>query len=164
MSRAVYPGSFDPISYGHIDLARRGLEIFDELIVAVARNVSKTMLFTADERLAMAEEVFADLPGVTVDSYGGMTVDYVRSVGANTILRGIRSVSDFEYEFQMALTNRHFADDVETMFMMTSSEYSFLSSHFIKEAVTLGGDVSAFVPALVEQRLKEKLNPGTGSE
>ena len=97
------------------------------------------------------------MPGVTVDSYTGMTVDYVRSVGANVILRGIRTISDFEYEFQMALTNRHFADDMETIFMMTSNEYSFLSSHFIKEAVALGGDVSAFVPPLVEEHLKKKL-------
>ena len=157
MSKIVYPGSFDPISYGHVNLAERGLNIFDELIVAVARNVSKTTLFSAEERVEMAREVFADVPGVTVDSYTGMTVAYVRSVGANTILRGIRTISDFEYEFQMALVNRHFADDVETMFMMTSNQFSFLSSHFIKEAVMLGGDVSAFVPPLVETRMKEKL-------
>ena len=157
MSKIVYPGSFDPISYGHVNLAERGLNIFDELIVAVARNVSKTTLFSAEERVEMAREVFADVPGVAVDSYTGMTVAYVRSVGANTILRGIRTISDFEYEFQMALVNRHFADDVETMFMMTSNQFSFLSSHFIKEAVMLGGDVSAFVPPLVETRMKEKL-------
>jgi len=157
MSKAVYPGSFDPISYGHIDLAERGLKIFDELTVAVARNVSKNTLFSADERVEMVREVFDGVPGVTVDSYTGMTVDYVRSVGANVILRGIRTVSDFEYEFQMALTNRHFADDMETIFMMTSNEYSFLSSHFIKEAVALGGDVAAFVPPIVEQHLKKKL-------
>jgi len=162
MSRAVYPGSFDPISYGHINLAERGLKIFDELTVAVARNVSKTMLFTPQERLDMVREAFEGVPGVTVDSYDGMTVDYVRSVGANTILRGIRSVTDFEYEFQMALINRHFCDDIETMFMVTSNEHSFLSSHFIKETVALGGDVAAFVPLAVERRLKLKLR-GTES-
>jgi len=157
MSKVVYPGSFDPISYGHIDLAERGLKMFDELIVAVARNVSKQTVFTADERAAMVREVFEGVPGVTVASYEGMTVDFVRSVGANVILRGIRTVSDFEYEFQMALTNRHFADDIETVFMMTSNQYSFLSSHFIREAVALGGDVSAFVPPQVVARLKQKL-------
>ncbi len=157
MSKAVYPGSFDPISYGHIDLAERGLKMFDELIVAVARNVSKQAVFSADERVEMVREVFEGVPGVTVDSYEGMTVDFVRSVGANVILRGIRTVSDFEYEFQMALTNRHFADDIETVFMMTSNQYSFLSSHFIREAVALGGDVSAFVPPQVKTRLKRKL-------
>jgi pantetheine-phosphate adenylyltransferase len=159
MSKAVYPGSFDPISYGHIDLAQRGLKIFDELIVAVARNVSKTMLFSPDERVAMVTEVFDGVPGVTVDSYDGMTVDYVRRAGANVILRGIRTVTDFEYEFQMAMVNRHFADDLETVFMMTSNEYSFLSSHFIKETVALGGDASDFVPPAVQTRLKEKLRP-----
>ena len=157
MSKAIYPGSFDPISYGHIDLAERGLKIFDELVVAVACNIAKETLFTHDERVAMVREVLADVPGVTVDSFKGMTVDYVRSVGANTVLRGIRTISDFEYEYQMALVNRHFADDIETVFMMTSNEYSFFSSRFIKETVALGGDVSAFVPPLVEKRLKEKL-------
>ncbi|MFO7900863.1 MAG: pantetheine-phosphate adenylyltransferase [Planctomycetota bacterium] len=157
MSMAVYPGSFDPISYGHINLARRGLKIFDRLIVAVARNVAKETLFTPDERVEMVREVLRDEPNVTVDSFEGMTVDYVRGCGANVMLRGIRTVSDFEYEFQMALINRHFTTDIETMFMMTSNEYSFLSSRFIKEAVALGADVSAFVPPLVETRLREKL-------
>ena len=157
MSRAVYPGTFDPISYGHIDLAERGLKIFDELIVAVARNVSKSTLFSAEERVEMVREVFEGVPGVTVDSYAGMTVEYVRSAGANVTLRGIRSITDFEYEFQMAMTNRHFADDLETVFMMTSNKYSFLSSHFIKEVAALGGDVSGFVPPVVEKRLKAKL-------
>jgi pantetheine-phosphate adenylyltransferase len=157
MPKVVYPGSFDPISYGHIDLARRGLRIFGELTVAVAHNEAKSPLFTMDERVEMVREVFKDTPGVTVDSYDGMTVDYVRSIGSHVILRGIRTVSDFEYEFQMALTNRHFADDVEMMFMMTNSQYAFLSSHFIKEAVTLGADASAFVPPHVEERMKQKL-------
>ncbi len=157
MAKTVYPGSFDPISYGHIDLAKRGVKILGELIVAVARNVTKTTLFSPDERVEMVRKVFCDVPGVTVDSYDGMTVDYVRSIGADTILRGIRTISDFEYESQMALTNRHFTKDVEMVFMMTSNEYSFLSSHFIKEVVALGGDVSAFVPALGEERMKAKL-------
>ncbi len=157
MTTAVYPGSFDPISHGHINLAKRGLKIFDKLIVAVARNVAKQTLFTADERVEMVREVLSDDSRITVDAFEGMTVDYVRSCGANVMLRGIRTVSDFEYEFQMALINRHFTTDIETMFMMTSNEYSFLSSRFIKEAVALGADVSAFVPELVQRRLREKL-------
>jgi len=157
MPKVVYPGSFDPISYGHIDLVRRGLKVFSELTVAVARNEGKSALFTTEERVEMVREVLKDTPKLRVDSYDGMTVDYVRSAGASMILRGIRTISDFEYEFQMALTNRHFADDIEMIFMMTSNEYAFLSSHFIKEIVALGGDVSAFVPPFVEQRLKEKL-------
>ena len=161
MPKVVYPGSFDPISYGHIDLVERGTSVFTELIVAVARNEGKHPLFPMEERVEMAREVLKDVPNVRVDCYDGMTVDYVRSVGSSMILRGIRTISDFEYEFQMALTNRHFADDIEMIFMMTSSRYAFLSSHFIKEIVTLGGDVSAFVPPAVEARLKEKLLGGT---
>lgn len=157
MPKVVYPGSFDPISYGHIDLVERGLKVFGELTVAVAHNEGKSPLFTMEERVEMVREVLRDVRNVKIDSYDGMTVDYVRSAGASMILRGIRTISDFEYEFQMALTNRHFADDVEMVFMMTSSKYSYLSSHFIKEIVALGGDVSAFVPPLVEKRLKEKL-------
>ncbi len=157
MPNVVYPGSFDPISYGHIDLVERGLKVFGELTVAVAHNEGKGPLFTMAERVEMVREVLRDVPNVKIDSYDGMTVDYVRSAGASMILRGIRTISDFEYEFQMALTNRHFADDVEMVFMMTSSKYSYLSSHFIKEIAALGGDVSAFVPPLVEERLKEKL-------
>ena len=157
MPKVVYPGSFDPISYGHIDLVERGLRIFSEVTVAVARNEAKQPLFSMEERGEMAREIFGGMPNVTVDCYDGMTVDYVRSVGAKVILRGIRTISDFEHEFQMALTNRHFADDIEMVFMMTSSEFSFLSSHFIKEVVALGGDVSAFVPPLVEERMKQKL-------
>ncbi len=157
MPKVVYPGSFDPISYGHIDLVRRGLKVFSELTVAVAHNEGKPALFTTEERVEMVREVLKDTPKLRIDSYDGMTVDYVRSAGASMILRGIRTISDFEYEFQMALTNRHFADDIEMIFMMTSNEYAFLSSHFIKEIVALGGDVSAFVPPCVEQRLKEKL-------
>jgi pantetheine-phosphate adenylyltransferase len=157
MSRAVYPGSFDPISYGHIDLAERGLKIFDEVVVAVARNLAKETLFTADERVEMARNIFADVARITVDSYEGMTCDFVRSAGTKTVLRGIRSISDFEYELQMAMTNRHFDEDIETVFMMTSNRYSFFRSRFIKETVLLGGDVSAFVPPMVETRLREKL-------
>jgi len=157
MPNVVYPGSFDPISYGHIDLVERGLKVFSELTIAVAHNEGKSPLFTMAERVEMVREVLRDVPNVKIDSYDGMTVDYVRSAGASMILRGIRTISDFEYEFQMALTNRHFADDVEMVFMMTSSKYSYLSSHFIKEIAGLGGDVSAFVPPLVEKRLKEKL-------
>jgi len=157
MLKAIYPGSFDPMSNGHVDLAMRGVKLFGKLTIAVARNMSKTTLFTAEERVDMATRLFQDIPGVIVTGYDGMTIEYARSIGANVILRGIRSISDFEYEYQMALTNRHFADDIETVFMMTSSQYSYLSSHFIKEVASLGGRINEFVPALVEQRLQEKL-------
>ena len=154
---AVYAGSFDPLTNGHVDIVERGRSVFDRVIVAVARNEGKDPLFTTEERVEMAREVLKDTPNLRVDSYDGMTVDYVHSVDASMILRGIRTISDFEYEFQMALTNSHFADDIEMVFMMTSNEYAFLSSHFIKEVVALGGDASAFVPPFVEQRLKERL-------
>lgn len=157
MSVAVYPGSFDPITNGHLDIIRRGARIFDRLIVAVADNPAKQALFSKDERVEMIREVTASFRNVEVDSFDGLVVDYVRRRKAHVILRGIRTISDFEYEYQMALTNRTFAPDIETAFLLTHEEYSFMSSRLIKEAASLGGDVSAFLPPQVERRLRAKL-------
>ncbi len=157
MSIAVYPGSFDPITNGHLDVIRRGARIFDRLIVAVADNPAKQALFTKDERVEMIREVTKGFRNVEVDSFDGLVVDYVRRRKAHVILRGIRTISDFEYEYQMALTNRTFAPDIETTFLLTHEEYSFMSSRLIKEAASLGGDVSAFLPKEVERRLRAKL-------
>ncbi len=156
MSIAVYPGSFDPITNGHVDVIRRGTKVFDRLIVAVADNPAKQALFTKDERTEMIRDVTKGFKNVEVDSFDGLAVDYVHRKKAGVILRGIRTISDFEYEYQMALTNRTFAQDIETLFVMTHEEYSFVSSRLIKEAVSMGADVSSFVPKEVEKRLKAK--------
>ncbi|MGE3854111.1 MAG: pantetheine-phosphate adenylyltransferase [Planctomycetota bacterium] len=154
---AVYPGSFDPITFGHLDVIERGARLFTHLIVAVAVSESKTALFSMEERLEMIEAVVGHIPNVKVDTFRGMIVDYVQARQSRTLLRGIRTMSDFEYEFQMAMTNRTFAPDVETVFIMASLKYSFISSRLIKGSAAAGGNISAFVPALVEQRLKAKL-------
>jgi len=156
MSTAVYPGSFDPITNGHIDVIKRGARVFDKVIVAVADNPAKQALFTKEERVEMIREVSKPYRNVEVDSFDGLVVDYVHRKKAGVILRGIRTISDFEYEYQMALTNRTFAGDIETVFVMTHEEYSFVSSRLIKEAVSMGGDVSSFVPKDVEKRLKAR--------
>ena len=156
MSIAVYPGSFDPITNGHLDVIKRGTRVFEKLIVAVADNPAKAALFTKEERVGMIREVTHSLRNVEVDSFDGLVVDYVHRAKASVILRGIRTISDFEYEYQMALTNRTFAGDIETVFVMTHEEFSFVSSRLIKEAVSMGGDVSSFVPKEVEARLKKK--------
>ncbi|HUW31557.1 MAG TPA: pantetheine-phosphate adenylyltransferase [Planctomycetota bacterium] len=159
MKRAIYPGTFDPITFGHTDVIERGAKVFDELIVAVAANPAKKPLFSLEERKQIIRELTAHMPNVHVDSFTGMTVDYVRSVGTNIILRGMRTMSDFENEFQMALSNRAFAGGhVETVFLMTSAEHSFISSHRIKEVAALGADISAFVPPIVVAMLKDKMN------
>jgi pantetheine-phosphate adenylyltransferase len=154
---AVYPGSFDPITYGHIDLIKRALSIFDKVIVAVADNSSKENLFSVKERVELIKNVTSNLKGVEVDSFKGLAVNYVRRKGSSVIIRGLRMISDFEYEFQMALTNRRLAADVETIFLMPSESYSYLSSKLIKEALSLGADISCFVPKPVEIALKKKL-------
>jgi pantetheine-phosphate adenylyltransferase len=153
---AVYPGSFDPITYGHIDLIERTVGMFDELIIAVARNVKKDGFFTVPERLEMISDLTKDYKSISVDSFDGLLVDYVRDKDAHCVVRGLRAFSDFEYEFQMALTNRKLNDEYETIFLMTHESYSFISSSLVKELIEFGGDISAFVPPLVEQRLKEK--------
>ncbi len=154
---AVYAGTFDPVTYGHIDLVQRGRRVFDKLILAVAESGEKTPLFTLEERVEILEEAVKDMPGVEVDSFSGLLVDYMRSHGVRVVLRGLRAVSDFEYEFQIALTNRKLNEEVETIFMMPKEEYSYISSRILKEIVRLGGDVKDFVPPFVQKKLEKKL-------
>ncbi len=156
MAKGVYPGSFDPPTNGHVDVFRRGARIFDELIVAVADNPTKQPLFTKAERTALLKRLTKGLKNVSVESFDGLVVDFVKSRKFQVILRGIRTVSDFEFEYQMALTNRQFASDIETIFVMTHEDYSYVSSRLIKEAAALGGDISRFVPKEVEEELKKK--------
>jgi pantetheine-phosphate adenylyltransferase len=153
---AIYPGSFDPITYGHIDIVERALEIFDKVIVAIANNAEKRSLFTVEERLEMVKAIFKDTPNVIVDSFKGLLVDYVAKTNAKVILRGLRATSDFEYEFHMASMNRSLNTNLDTLFMMTSKDYFFVSSRTIKEVASLGGAVEGLVPDLVVRRLKEK--------
>ncbi len=155
--RAIYPGSFDPITLGHLDIIKRGLRLFDEIIVAVADVNSKDSLFSQSERAEMVKEATSDLNGVKVESFNGLMVDFAREKGVGIILRGLRMISDFEYEFQMALTNRRFAADIETIFMMPNEKYSYVSSRLIKEAASLGADTSCFLPNSVIDRLNLKL-------
>ena len=159
-SIAVYPGSFDPITNGHIDLLERALKIFDNVIVAVATNPSKDSLFSTEERLEMIKDALAHHPlknRVRVDLFQGLLVDYVQSIPAKAIIRGLRAISDFEYEFQMALMNRKLNADIETAFIMTGMRWIYISSRMIKEVVRSGGDVSGLVPDNVEKRLTQKL-------
>ncbi|MGZ3494301.1 MAG: pantetheine-phosphate adenylyltransferase [Thermodesulfobacteriota bacterium] len=153
---AIYPGSFDPITYGHIDIIERGLEIFDKVILAIAENEEKRPLFSVEDRLRMVKNFFKDNPNVIVDSFKGLLVDYVGKTNAKVILRGLRATSDFEYEFHMASMNRSLNTHLDTLFMMTSKDYFFVSSRTIKEVARLGGAVEGLVPDLVVRRLKEK--------
>lgn len=153
---AIYPGSFDPVTNGHLDIVRRGTFLFDEIIVAILHNPSKTALFTLEERLDMLKETMKDIPGVSFDTFGGLLVDYAHERGAQAILRGMRAVSDFEYEFQLALMNRKLNRDVQTVFLMTGLRWIFTSSSIIKEAAQFGGDVSDMVPPLVNRKIIEK--------
>ncbi|HEX2769644.1 MAG TPA: pantetheine-phosphate adenylyltransferase [Geobacteraceae bacterium] len=158
MSRniAVYPGSFDPITYGHLDIINRGLRIFDEVIVAVAENPVKKPLFSVEERVGLIREVLEGNGRATVDTFGGLLIDYVLAKGATVIIRGLRAVSDFEYEFQIAQMNRGISQDVETLFMMTSVPFSYLSSSIVKEVSSLNGPVDGLVPPLVKKALDAK--------
>ncbi|RJP28180.1 MAG: pantetheine-phosphate adenylyltransferase [Candidatus Omnitrophota bacterium] len=155
--KAVYPGSFDPITYGHIDLIKRAQEIFSEVIVAVANNSQKAPFFSVKERLELLEKATRGMNGVQIDSFDGLVVDYARKQKAKVIVRGLRMISDFEYEFQMALTNRKLSPDIETIFLMPQESYSYLSSKLLKEAASLGADLSNFVPDFVVKALKAKL-------
>ena len=156
---AIYPGSFDPPTHGHLDLIQRGSRIFDQLIVAILRNPDKTPLFSVGDRKRMLEELTADIKNVRVDTFDGLTVEFAAKVRAGAMLRGIRALTDYEYELQIAMMNRKLSPELETVFMMPAEQYSYLSSRLVREAARLGGDVSTLVPELVEQRLKEKLDP-----
>jgi pantetheine-phosphate adenylyltransferase len=153
---AVYPGSFDPLTNGHVDIIERGARLFDRIIVAIAVNAEKAPMFTMAERVDIARAVFRNHPNVEVDTFQGLLVNYVERRKANVIVRGLRAVSDFEYEMQMALMNRELARTIETVFMMPAAQYSFISSRLIKEVFALGGKVHGLVPELVETRLQEK--------
>ena len=159
-AKVVFPGTFDPVTYGHIDIIKRALGIFSEVIVAVAAvNTEKRPLFSLAERLSLLRSVTAGLSHVRIESFDGLVVDFARKNGAGAMIRGIRMLSDFEYEFQMALTNRKLADDIETVFMMPNESYSYLSSRLIKEVASLRGDITAFVPEIVAKAVKKKLKP-----
>ena len=154
---AIYPGSFDPVTNGHLDLIERGAKIFDRLIVSVLRNFDKEPLFTLDERVEMLREVTRPWPNVEIDVFSGLLVDYAQLRGANVILRGIRAISDYEYELQMAMMNRRLKPDVETVFMLPAAAFSFLSSRLVREIAQLGGPMTGLVPPIVEQRLRAKV-------
>jgi pantetheine-phosphate adenylyltransferase len=153
---AIYPGSFDPLTNGHVDIIERGVRIFDVIVVAILVNAEKSPLFSKQERVAIVEEVFKGRPNVEVDTFDGLLVDYAARRQAQVIVRGLRAVSDFEAEFQMALMNRRLDPKIETVFMMPAEQYSYISSRLIKEVFSLGGRVHGLVPDSVEQRLREK--------
>lgn len=153
---AIYPGTFDPITNGHVDLIQRGLRIFDKIIVAVAEKPKKSPLFTTEERVKMAEEAVKGLGNVMVEPFDGLLIDYARSKGARAIIRGLRAVSDFEYELQMALMNRRLDQEIETVFMMPSEEYSYLTSTIVKEVASLKGSTKGLVPDIVERKFRKK--------
>ena len=156
MRVAIYPGSFDPLTNGHVDIIRRGARMFDRIIVAILLNAEKSPLFGAEERTKLIRDVFRDTPSVEADTFDGLLVDYMRQKNASVIVRGLRAVSDFEYEMQMALMNRHLSSDIETVFMMPAEQYTYVSSRLVKEVASLGGSVTGLVPEQVEKRLIEK--------
>ncbi len=153
---AVYPGSYDPMTNGHIDIIERGLKIFDKIVVAVLKNPAKTYLFSLEERCGILRDVFKDEPRIEIAHFEGLLVDFVKERGITTIVRGLRAISDFEIEFQMALMNRKIEPRIETIFFVPSEAYSFLSSKLVKEIYLLGGEVPSMLPAIVDRKLKEK--------
>lgn len=156
MKRAVYTGSFDPVTNGHMDIIRRASEIFDVLIVSILNNKEKTPLFSVEERVKILEEATKDLPNVQIDSFSGLLVDYAREKDLHVIVRGLRAITDFEYELQMAQTNRVLEPEVDTTFLITSLEYAYLSSTVVKEVAAFGGDIHKFVPDFVEKEIRAK--------
>lgn len=157
MKIAIYPGSFDPFTYGHENIIERSVKVFDQIIVAVAHNTSKKTIFTVEERVEILNEVFRNRDDVKVDYFEGLLVEYIKKMGTNVVLRGMRTVSDFEFEMQMALANKTLSSELETVFMVTDSEFSHISSSVIKEVVSLNGSASHMVPEIVETKLREKL-------
>lgn len=156
--RAIYPGSFDPVTFGHLDLIKRALPLFDEIIVVIANNSEKQTFFSADERVSFMKRAVKTLKGVSVEKHRGLTVDYAIKTKAKTIIRGLRATSDFDYEFQMALTNRKLSKKVETVFLMPSESHFYLSSRLIKEIATLGGAINEYVPAFVAKAIRDKIS------
>ena len=157
MLRAIYPGSFDPVTTGHLDVIRRASGLVDELIVGVLNNKAKTPLFSVEERVKMLKEVTKELPGVKIVPFEGLLIDFAKEMSAKMVVRGLRAVTDFEYELHMAQTNHKLAEDIETVFLTTSLEYSYLSSTIVKEVAAFGGDISQFVPEHVEEKIKSKI-------
>jgi pantetheine-phosphate adenylyltransferase len=158
MRKVIYPGTFDPITYGHIDIIQRACDLFDEVVVTVAINPTKTPLFTVQERIEFIMESVKEYPQVAVDSFDGLVVDHAKNVGAIGIIRGLRAMSDFEYEFQMALMNRKLAKNINTVFLMPHEKYTYLNSSIIRNLASLNSDVSDFVPGIVQKALKKKFN------
>lgn len=158
MLKGIYPGSFDPVTYGHLDVIERSSKLVDELIVGVLNNKAKSPLFSAEERVRMLNEVTKDMPNVTVVPFEGLLVDFARKMDAGLVIRGLRAITDFEYELQMAQTNHKMEPDVETVFLTTSLDYSYLSSTTVKEVAGFGGDISQFVPGIVADLIEEKMN------
>lgn len=158
MRKGVYPGSFDPVTYGHIDIIKRAAELVDELTVGVLCNKTKTPLFSLEERVRMLREVTKDTPNVKIVPFEGLTVDFAKEIGANMIVRGLRAVTDFEYELMMSQTNHKLEPGVETIFLTTNLAYSYLSSSIVKEVASFGGDISQFVPESVMEQVQEKMN------
>ena len=161
MAKAIYPGSFDPFTNGHLDIVKRAAPVFERVIVAIGDNPAKQPLFEKDERIRLIKEIVRPLKNVDVEAFDGLLVDYAKKRSARVVVRGIRTISDFEYEYQMALTNKALAPDIETVFMVTSKEYAFVSAKLIKEAASLGGDIATFVPPEIAKVMKGRIKPGT---
>ncbi len=153
---AIYPGSFDPMTLGHVNIVERSLEVFDEVVVAVLRHPEKRAMFTVEERVEMMGRIFSNEARVSIESFDGLLVDYVQSRGSRTVIRGLRAVQDFEYEFQMTMMNRRLAPEVDTVFMMTDEEYFYIASRTVKEVAALGGDITGLVPELVVAEMQKK--------
>jgi pantetheine-phosphate adenylyltransferase len=158
MRRVIYPGTFDPVTYGHIDVIKRAIDLFDEVVVTVARNPSKRPLFTVSERLEMLQDSLKEFDKVVIDSFDGLIVDHAREVGAIGIIRGLRAISDFEFEFQMALTNRKLDDNLRTIFLMPHEKYTYLNSTIVRNLAQFHGDINEFVPPIVVKKLEEKVS------